>query len=224
MKHSQAGLRRPLTWLFDLDNTLHDARPHVFPHINRSMTQYIMRHLELDEPAASALRQRYWRRYGATLLGLMRHHQVDPHHFLWHTHQFPELARMLVAEAGLRHCLKRLPGRKILFSNSPHHYAEAVLAELGLAGLFDAVHAIEATRFRPKPSRAGLQALLVREGLQAHRTVLVEDTLENLATARQLGLRTVWISREGRCPAWLDAKVASVLELPRLLGSLGISR
>jgi len=25
-------------WIFDLDNTLHNARPHIFPHINRAMT------------------------------------------------------------------------------------------------------------------------------------------------------------------------------------------
>ena len=29
------------TWIFDLDNTLHDARAHVFPHIDRSMTAYL---------------------------------------------------------------------------------------------------------------------------------------------------------------------------------------
>ena len=39
-------MRRPAkTWLFDLDNTLHQATPHIFPHINRSMTEYIERHL-----------------------------------------------------------------------------------------------------------------------------------------------------------------------------------
>ena len=31
---------RPV-WLFDLDNTLHDATPHIFPHINRAMTAYV---------------------------------------------------------------------------------------------------------------------------------------------------------------------------------------
>ena len=36
------------TWLFDLDNTLHQATPHIFPHINRSMTDYIERHLGVD--------------------------------------------------------------------------------------------------------------------------------------------------------------------------------
>ena len=29
------------TWIFDLDNTLHDAAPHILPHINRSMTEYL---------------------------------------------------------------------------------------------------------------------------------------------------------------------------------------
>ena len=34
-----------LTWIFDLDNTLHDATPHIMPHINRSMTEYVQRQL-----------------------------------------------------------------------------------------------------------------------------------------------------------------------------------
>ena len=32
-------------WIFDLDNTLHDARPHIFPQINRAMTEYIRDHV-----------------------------------------------------------------------------------------------------------------------------------------------------------------------------------
>jgi len=41
-------------WLFDLDNTLHDASPHIFPHINRSMTAYLERHLDLAPEEAQA--------------------------------------------------------------------------------------------------------------------------------------------------------------------------
>ena len=212
---------RPLAWLFDLDNTLHNASPHIFPHINRSMTEYIMRELKVDEPGAQQLRQRYWKRYGATLIGLMRHHAVDPQHFLWHTHQM-DLTRMVVAETGLRHCLRRLPGRRILFSNSPGHYAQAVLDVLGIGSLFDAVYCIENMRFRPKPALAGFRALMKREGLVPARTIMVEDTLDNLRAARRLGLRTVWVSPHGRCPAWVDVRVHSVMELPRRLSALGI--
>ena len=69
-------------WLFDLDNTLHNASPHIFPHINRSMTHYLEQHLGLAPDDANALRTHYWHRYGATMLGLMRHHGTDPDHFL----------------------------------------------------------------------------------------------------------------------------------------------
>ena len=85
-------------WLFDLDNTLHNASPHIFPHINRAMREYIECHLGVDEHEATRIRQDYWERYGATLLGLMRHHGTDPRHFLHETHQFPDLARMVVFE------------------------------------------------------------------------------------------------------------------------------
>ena len=86
---------RGRTWIFDLDNTLHDARAHVFPHIDRSMTAYLQESLGLDEAAAGNLRRHYWQRYGATLLGLIRHHDIDPHHFLRETHRVPALERLV---------------------------------------------------------------------------------------------------------------------------------
>jgi putative hydrolase of the HAD superfamily len=108
-------------WIFDLDNTLHDANRHIFPQLNRSMTAYLERHLGLDAEGANALRVDYWRRYGATLLGLMRHHGVDPQHFLRETHRFAELGRAVLRNPLLRSVLTRLPGRKLVFSNAPVH-------------------------------------------------------------------------------------------------------
>ena len=205
-------------WLFDLDNTLHDASPHIFPHINRSMTQYVMAQLGLKEAEASALREDYWHRYGATLLGLMRHHGTDPRHFLWHTHQFPDLPAMLRHEPALAHALKRLKGRKIVYSNAPVHYAEAVLELMGIRKLFDAVFALEQARFAPKPGMESFRRLLRQFKLQPARCVMVEDTAENLRTARRLGMKTVLVSPKPAKPAWVDIKVRSVLELPRRIG------
>ena len=99
-------------WIFDFDNTLHDATPHIFPHINRSMTAYLQEHLQLSEDAANTLRMDYWQRYGATLSGLMKHHGTDPDHFLWHTHQFPELSKMVLREPRLRSCTETVAGQE----------------------------------------------------------------------------------------------------------------
>jgi len=208
------------TWIFDLDNTLHDAAPHVLPHINRSMTEYLQRHLGLEEEAASALRRDYWLRYGATLLGLMRHHATDPRHFLWHTHQFPDLRRMLVREPQLRATLRRLPGRKFVFSNAPVHYASAVLKMLAIADLFDGVFSIERTRFRPKPDSYGFLRLARAARLRLQRCIMVEDTLENLRTAAALGMKTVWVTQSARAPGYVDVKVESLMQLPGRLSAL----
>lgn len=207
-------------WIFDLDNTLHDANPHIFPRINRSMREYIERHLGLDEREASRLRQDYWFRYGATLLGLMRHHGIDPHHFLRETHDFPDLARLVVFEKPLLHALRRLPGRKIIFSNAPRHYTEALLAITGLARCFDAVYTVESVRFRPKPMLAGFRTLLRAERLDPRRCVMVEDSLPNLVAARKLGMKTVWVSTGSRQSPCVDVKVSSVCQLPQRCGRL----
>jgi putative hydrolase of the HAD superfamily len=210
----------PRTWIFDLDNTLHNASPHIFPHINRAMTQYLQTELGLDADAASALRQHYWKRYGATLLGLMRDHGTDPRHFLWHTHQFPEIERMVVREPLLRATLRRLPGRKFVFSNAPVHYSLAVLKALAITDLFDAVFSIERTRFRPKPDVQGFLRLVRANRLRARRCIMVEDTLANLRTAKKLGMKTVWVSHERRVPRYVDLRIANLSELRRALPQL----
>jgi len=202
-------------WLFDLDNTLHNATPHIFPHINRAMREYIERHLGLDQQAANRLRQDYWQRYGATLLGLMRHHDTDPRHFLWETHQFPNLEQMIVFERPLRHALRRLPGRKIVFSNGPRHYAEAILDLTGLGHCFDALYAVDNVRFQPKPMLAGFRALLRAERQDPRRCIMVEDSLANLVSAKRLGMKTVWVSTGLRQSPFVDVKISSVTQLPQ---------
>ena len=134
------------------------------------MTGYLQTQLGLDEPSANALRVQYWQRYGATLLGVIQHHpEIDPKHFLWHTHQFPQLHSMLVFERGLRGLLLRLPGKKILFSNAPAHYAKRVLGAMGVAVLFGEVICIERTGFRPKPSAHGFRQILCQHGIEIGR-------------------------------------------------------
>jgi putative hydrolase of the HAD superfamily len=207
-------------WIFDLDNTLHDARPHIFPYINRWMTEYVATLLDLGEQDASDLRDLYWRRYGATLLGLVRHHQVDPAHFLRETHRFTDIQRLVVGRRELRHVLRRLPGRKIVFSNAPGRYADAVLEALGVRDLFDDVFSIERTQLRPKPQAHGFRRLMHEHGLVAARCVMVEDSLDNLRTARRLGMKTVWVSESKCAPAWVDVSVRHLFRLPRLLHRL----
>jgi putative hydrolase of the HAD superfamily len=203
-------------WVFDLDNTLHDATPRVFPHINLAMTVYLQRQLGLDEEAAANLRRHYWQRYGATLIGMMRHHATNPADFLRCTHDVPLLRSMVKREPGLRSALRRLPGRKAVFSNAPVRYSEAVLQVLGIAQFFDNVYSIEHTRYRPKPDSYGFLRLFRKLRVRPEACIMVEDTLANLKTAKKLGMSTIWVANAARIPRYVDFNVRRLLQLPRL--------
>jgi putative hydrolase of the HAD superfamily len=204
------------TWIFDLDNTLHNADAGIFPHINRSMTRYIMHRLGLDEPSAQALRQRYYRRYGATLRGLQRHHAIDPDHFLRETHRVAELLPLMQWDRHVDTLLARLPGRKILLSNGPQAYVEQIARRMGIDRLFDALYGVERVGYRPKPHRRPFMTVCRRERLDPAHCIMVEDSLDNLLTAKSLGMRTVWMTSQARRPAYVDYRIASLRDLPRL--------
>jgi putative hydrolase of the HAD superfamily len=218
-------------WLFDLDDTLHDASSASMPQLHISFGQYIEQHLGLTKEQSDALRYRYWTRYGATLLGLVRHHGVQAAHFLHHTHLLPGLeARVRGHRADLA-ALARLPGRKLILTNAPAAYAARVLGVLGIGHLFDDVVAIEDMhmfgRLRPKPDARMLRRLLARLRVAPGRCVLVEDTLQHQRAARRVGMKTVWMQRwtraadgRGRAARRLSIRPAYVDLRTRRLGEL----
>lgn len=232
MSRSRPAPRRPArgrVWLFDLDDTLHNASHRAFPALDASMTAYIEQHLGLSTEAAVSLRRRYWLRYGATLTGLQRHHGVKAAHFLHETHHLPGLDPHLHGHAHDRAALSRLPGRKFLLTNAPRAYAERVLAAVGLSGCFERLICVEDMECfgesRPKPDARMFRLVLARLGLRATDCVLVEDTLIHQKRARGLGLQTVWMQRwlaanpDGRRlrrrPVYVTRRVRSLQELLR---------
>ncbi len=189
----------PRVWFFDLDDTLHDATHAAFGPTAVAMSDYIVEHLALPLDDAIALRQHYWHRYGATLLGLVRHHGVQAAHFLAQTHQLPGLEARLRVSAPDRAALRRLPGRKFLLTNAPRAYALRVLTSLKMQRCFDGLIAIEDMTLlgvhRPKPDARLFRHLLAKLKLSAARCVLVEDTVEHQRAASRAGYTTVWMQR-----------------------------
>jgi putative hydrolase of the HAD superfamily len=231
-------------WLFDLDNTLHNASHAIFPSISAKMNLYMADVLgdgvtPADGQLVDAARMLYWRRYGATLLGMIKHHNVKAADFLHQTHTMDDLPSMIRAERGLGQLLRRLPGRKILLTNAPRRYSTDVLRHLRLQRHFSHHISIEAMhvhrQLRPKPSALLLRKLLRKQNVRASRCILVEDTLANLKSAKSLGIRTVWITQYLRMadpigmarlpktlnlPMYVDVKVQSVRQLFACLSKL----
>jgi putative hydrolase of the HAD superfamily len=194
--------KRLPVWLFDLDNTLHNASPRVFGALSVAMTDYIETHVGVDRAEANRLRSLYWLRYGATLLGLARHHGVKVGHFLQQTHALPGLEALVHSHRHDLAALKRLPGRRLLLTNAPAAYARRVLKALGLARCFEAVIGFEEMRMfgqhRPKPDARMFRHIAARHRLKLADCILVEDTLVHQKSAHRVGMQTVWMQRWAR--------------------------
>ncbi|MDA5558063.1 pyrimidine 5'-nucleotidase [Shimia sp. MMG029] len=182
------------TWVFDLDNTLYPPRARLFDQIEVRMTNYVMTTLGVDRPTADQMRKDYWARYGTTLTGLMREHDLDPAPYLVDVHDIS--LEHLEKDTALADHIKDLPGRRIVYTNGTAPYAERVLAARGLDGVFDAIYGVEHADFLPKPERAAFETIFGKDGLTTETAAMFEDDPRNLQAPHDMGMRTVHVAPE----------------------------
>ena len=181
------------TWIFDLDNTLYPPEARLFEQIEVRMTEWVVDALGVDREEANEIRRRYWARFGTTLAGLMREHDVDPEAYLDHVHDIR--LDHLEPDPGLAGAIATLPGRAIVYTNASEPYARRVIEARGLSGIFDAVYGVEHAGFLPKPERLAFETIIARDGLLPERAAMFEDDARNLVAPMALGMRTVLVAR-----------------------------
>jgi putative hydrolase of the HAD superfamily len=203
------------TWVFDLDNTLYPARA-LYDEIGVRMTNYIAKATGLTMDAALAIRERYFHEYGATVVGLAKHHGVDARDFLLDVHLADH--SVLAPDAELRDLIARLPGRRIIFTNGGGGHAQRVLESLDLHGLFEAVFDIEDAELTPKPQLECYERLMEKLNFGSIGALLVEDTLRNLEPAHELGFSTALVGpvHPAVRPTYVDHWAPDVKTLLRL--------
>ena len=211
-------------WIFDLDNCLYPHGSNLFELIDQRMTAYIERLLGVDATEARRVQKMHFHGSGTTLAGLMRDHDVDPHHFMGDVHDIP-LDR-LARDDRLLAALERLPGRKFIHTNGNAEYAWKVLDRLGIAATIDHLHDIFAADLTPKPEIHGYQKLLDQFGIDPTRALMAEDMVRNLVPAKKLGMTTVWVDNgsergnHGYEDSIVDVRVTDVGEcLEEILGN-----
>ncbi|MBZ4021966.1 pyrimidine 5'-nucleotidase [Rhodobacter sp. TJ_12] len=179
-------------WVFDLDNTLYPPSARLFDQIERRMTDFVARALNVPDAEADHLRDHYWRLYGTTLAGLMHEHGLEPGPYLEAVHDID--FGVLSPDPDLRSAIADLPGHKIVFTNGSAPYADRVLAARGLAGLFDGVFGVEHAEYHPKPQPEAFAAVFAKAGIAPSRAAMFEDDPRNLAVPHDLGMRTVHVA------------------------------
>lgn len=179
------------TWIFDLDNTLYSADSGIFQQVHTLMSKFVSAHLNIDIKKATELQRKYYRQHGTTLRGLMDNHNVDPDHFLSEVHQLDY--SIVGPNFKLNRELKKLKGRKIIYTNANRQHANDVLIRLELTNVFDEIFDIKTANYIPKPEASPYEQIISDFNIDPITTIMFDDIAKNLVPAKNVGFASVWI-------------------------------
>ncbi len=209
----------PSLLLLDVDNTLYPPSRGVVERVDALINRYLVERVGIDAAEVDGIRRRLWSDYGTTLHGLMHRRGIDPADYLRFVHAI-ELGDLLAADPALAVMLGRIPLLKVAVTNGSAAHARSVLGCLGVRPLFFRIYGLERLAFVPKPYVQAYQMVLADLHALGRDCILVEDRAVNLRTARQLGMRTVYVADGGPPAPEADVSIGSVLELERALAAL----
>jgi putative hydrolase of the HAD superfamily len=201
--------------LFDLDNTLYLPDHELFTLVDQRIISYMVEVVGIPREEVDDLRRSYWQRYGLTMRGLMRHHGIDPEDYLAYVHDV-DVAGRLRPDPELRRALQALPLRRVIFTNSSFDHSVRVLNALGLSDTFEEIFDIRVAGYLPKPYPEPYRAVLSRIGTSADRCIMVEDSADNLRTAKDLGMGTILVGNGATHP-FVDVTVRDAVDVPEAL-------
>jgi putative hydrolase of the HAD superfamily len=208
------------TIIFDLDDTLYPRGTGPLREVGRRIQQWLSERLDLNPAEAAAMRQRYAEHYGTTLGGLVAEHEVDVGEYLSFVHDLP-VDQYVQSSPALAAMLRRIPLRKVIYTNATTEYSWRVMKALGVADCFEHVVGIEEVGLRNKPYPDAFECALELLGAHGRESIMVEDTARNLVPAKALGARTVLI--DGEPTEYVDYVVGSVLEVEQVVERLLIA-
>ena len=190
MSTSRAGLRFAV---FDVDDTLYPPDNGLWDELAGRIDRYLVERIGVNPADSDTVRSQYYREHGTTLNGLMYEHpELDPLEYLAFVHDL-SYKELLRPDPELNRMLADLPLRKAIFTNADRSHAENVLHHLGIRDHFEAIVDIVALDFVNKPNKAAYETLLSTLTAPAEACVLVEDSVRNIATAREMGMMTILV-------------------------------
>ena len=181
-------------WIFDLDNTLYSGQTKVFSEVDKKMSAFISKKMNVDLIKAKEIQKKYFYEYGTTLSGLMKKDSIDPHDFLEFVHDID--ISWLPKDLKLREELIKINEKKYIFTNGSHAHVENVTKQLGIYGLFDGVFDIVDANFVPKPHVDPYNGIIKKFNIEPTKSILIEDIAHNLEQAKKLGMKTCWLENE----------------------------
>ena len=180
------------TWIFDLDNTLYSADSGIFQQVHDLMGKFVSKHLNVKIKKAKEIQRKYYKQHGTTLRGMMDNHGVDPEYFLKEVHKLDY--SIVDSNKKLNEELKKLKGRKIVYTNANLQHALDVLDRIELSNFFDYIFDIKMANYIPKPDLQPYKQIIKDFNLNPSTSAMFDDIAKNLVPAKKVGFTSIWIN------------------------------
>lgn len=180
--------------IFDMDNTLYDYDQRLLERLDVEIVKFIEDRLNLSYKEANELRIHMWHTYGTTMNGVFQEYNIIPSDFM-RIYDNIDISHVKKIAPVIK-ALTLIKQKKFVFTNSPRNFADRILKQLGIENCFDGIFCAEDAEFISKPDPEAYYRFLKAFDINPKTSCMFEDTIENLETANNLGMQTVWIYGE----------------------------
>ncbi|MFZ2620433.1 MAG: HAD-IA family hydrolase [Alphaproteobacteria bacterium] len=196
-------------WIFDMDGTVYPENPVYDAQVWALLDHFYAMKTGLPLEQASAKMKSYMASgsYGDNRIGM---HQADGIDYAewdayWGQHGNPSIIPL---NAHLRPLIHKLPGKKIIYTDSDAAISHKLLTHLGILDCFDELSTFTQRALAGGPSSkanpATYAAFHASLGVPASQVLFFENSLKNLQRAKALGWKTVLLHGDNTEP-YVDA-------------------
>lgn len=202
-------MRRFDNYIFDLDATLYRDNGEVEADCERLVDEFFRVRLGFSAEEARRQREMILQKYRYEAQAMENGFGVSEKEFMDYICNV-EVGHLL-PNPQLEAKLRRLPGRRFVYTDSTVGHVADTLCRLGVdLRVFDAVCDAERTGFKFKFQKESFEEFFRIYGIKPQNSVMFEDSLRNLEIAKSFGMTTVLISPRREEKAFADFRFSDI--------------
>lgn len=204
------------TIIFDLDETMYSPSVGIWDKLSERIHQYMEEETHIPKELVKETRTHYYTTYGTTMRGLVKHHSIDPVHYLDYVHDF-QIDGEIYFDPQLIEMIAGLPYERYIFTNATRQHAQRILKILGIDQYFLKIVDIMDVYPYCKPMREAFDIALDHLEKIPEECLFIDDSEKNLATANDMGFYTILPNAEVTQIAQPHVLLKDLIDLPKVL-------
>ena len=184
---------KELIWLVDLDDTLYQSKSEIMKTIDKRISYFLSYKCRCNLKEAEKIRTLLFSKYKNSFIGAVKEKIItfeEIYEYLTFVHNFDPSENIKINKPVIE-MIKRVKGKKYIFSNSIASYIKRILLYLNLESEFEGIFDLEKFGYTFKPDLEPFKIVMKELNISPNNLILLDDSEENLAVGQSLGLRVI---------------------------------